>query len=108
MLMSSGTRTGQSRTCISGDRVTEATAKVASSAKALLVHQHLHRPGRHRIGQRPDDSPESALGGAQPGSLSRNGSTAASFSAIPQTSVAFPSRTWKTWVYFHSALDPSW
>src|ERR671931_115603 len=44
---------------------------------------------------------------AQPGRPSRNGSTAASFSAIPHTSVAFPSRMWKTWVYLHSALDPS-
>ena len=44
---------------------------------------------------------------SQMGRLSRNGSTAASFSAIPQTSVVFPPRIWKIWVYFHSALEPS-
>jgi hypothetical protein len=47
------------------------------------------------------------LAGVQSGRLSRNGSTAASFSAIPQTSVVLPSRMWKTWVYYHSAFDPS-
>jgi hypothetical protein len=45
--------------------------------------------------------------GVQSGRPSRKGSTASSFSAIPQTSVVFPSRMWKTWVYFHWALEPS-
>src|SRR5215204_3169697 len=78
-------------------------------------------PGRHGPADllplpttRPDSAPSNALmvgrvglGEVQSGRPSRNGSTAASFSAIPQTSVVLPSRMWKTWVYFHSALEPS-
>src|SRR5262245_23270199 len=80
---------------------TEHTALLRSSGRDA------HHRGGHGYAWRRAHGGCRLLAAVQLGRLSRNGSTAASFSAIPQTSVAFPSLMWKTCAYFHSALEPS-